>query len=168
MVAYDDNWPVMFRQVATEVSRALADIDHEIQHIGSTSVPGLAAKPIIDLFAVLDSANDVPTAIEALAAGGWPHEGDGGLTGRESFRARPDLPYHHLYLVVRGNEQYLRQTQFRDILRSDAKARAEYVELKLTLAPLLVTDRTAYTDGKTELIESLLRRHGFTATEEVP
>lgn len=148
----------MFRRIAAEVSWALAGIDHEVEHIGSTSVPGLAAKPIIDLFAILGSGDDGPAAINALGKAGWRHEGDGGLRGRERFTTRPDLPYHHLYLVVRGNEQHLRQTRFRDILRSDAKARAQYVDLKFSLAPLLATDRAAYTNGKTEIVESILRR----------
>lgn len=160
VVAYDENWPREFRRIAAEVSRALVGIDHEVEHVGSTSVPGLAAKPIIDLFAVLCSGTDVPAAIAALGDCGWQHEGDGGLAGRESFTVRPDLPYHHLYVVVRGNHQHLVQTRFRDILRTDPQARAEYARLKIKLAPLLATDRGAYTEGKTEFVESLLRRHG--------
>lgn len=165
VVGYDDDWPRMFRQIAADVSRALAGVDHEVEHIGSTSVPGLAAKPIIDVFAVVGSSSDVPAAITALGEAGWRHEGDGGLPGRENFTVRPDLPYHHLYLVVRGNEQYRLQTRFRDILRTDPQARAEYTRLKIKLAPLLATDRVAYTEGKTELIESLLRRHGPASTD---
>jgi GrpB-like predicted nucleotidyltransferase (UPF0157 family) len=166
VVAYDENWPVMFRQVAAEVSRALAGIDHEVEHIGSTSVPGLAAKPIIDLFAVLASTDNVPAAINALGRAGWNHEGDRGLAGRESFTVRPGLPYHHLYLVVRGNDQHLRQKRFRGILRTDASARADYADLKFRLAPLLATDRAAYTNGKTELVQSLLMRHRFEVHED--
>lgn len=149
----------MFRQVAAEVGRALTGIDHSVEHIGSTSVPGLAAKPIIDLFAVVSSIKDVPAAIAALGDHGWRHEGDGGLAGRESFTVRADLPYHHLYLVVRGNQQHLVQTRFRDILRNDPRARAEYAQLKFELAPLLATDRAAYTEGKTDFVKSLLGRH---------
>lgn len=112
------------------------------------------------------SNSDVPVAIAALGQNGWQHEGEGGLAGRESFTVRPDLPYHHLYLVVRGNQQHRLQTQFRDILRGDAHAREEYAQLKVRVAPLLNTDRAAYTEGKSELIESLLRRHGFSATSD--
>lgn len=130
-----------------------------MEHIGSTSVPGVAAKPIIDLFAVVSSFDAVGTAVVALREHGWRHEGDGGLRGRESFAVRTDLPYHHLYVVVRGNEQHRLQTRFRDILRTDGRARAEYLELKYALAPLLTTDRAAYTDGKTDLIASVLRRN---------
>lgn len=97
---YDDNWPAMFREIAGVVSRALVGIDHEMEHIGSTSVPGLAAKPIIDLFAVVSSFDAVGTAVVALREHGWRHEGDGGLRGRESFAVRTDLPYHHLCVVV--------------------------------------------------------------------
>lgn len=146
----------MFGQIAAEVTRALASIDHDVEHVGSTAVPGLAAKPIIDLFAVLSTTDDVPVAIKMLGEHGWHHEGDGGRPGRESFTVRPDLPYHHLYLVVRGNQEYLRQTRFRDILRADPQIREQYADLKFRLAPLLATDRVAYTEGKTELINSVL------------
>lgn len=156
VVAYDKSWPVMFESIADAVSRALAGIDHVVEHIGSTAVPGLAAKPIIDLLAVLSRDGDVAAAIRALDQHGWRHEGDGGRSGRESFTVRPDLPYQHLYLVVRGSEQHVLPMRFRDILRTDVRAREQYAELKIRLAPLLMTDRVAYTEGKTELIKTVL------------
>jgi GrpB-like predicted nucleotidyltransferase (UPF0157 family) len=68
------------------------------------------------------------------------------------------LPYHHLYLVVQGNEQHRLQTRFRDILRADERARTEYATLKKALAPSLLADRVAYTEGKTEFVRSVLAR----------
>lgn len=158
VVEYDDAWPIMYAEIAMEVSRALDVIDHEVLHIGSTAVPGLAAKPVIDVFAVLNSPRDIDSAISALGNHGWLHEGDGSIPGREMFTVRHDLPYHHLYLVVRDSEQHRLQIRFRDILRQAPRARAEYATLKIKLAPLLKSNRAAYTDGKTEFIESVLRR----------
>ncbi|PSK88777.1 GrpB protein [Murinocardiopsis flavida] len=68
-----------------------------MEHVGSTAVPRLAAKPVIDLLVVAESDAGIPRAIAALEAGGWSHQGDGGLPGRERFTSRSGLPYHHLY-----------------------------------------------------------------------
>lgn len=160
VVDYDPVWPATYERIAAVVDAALDDLPHAVEHVGSTAVPGLAAKPIIDLFAVVETAAAVGPALARLGAAGWDHEGDGGMPGRECFRSRPDLPYHHLYLVVRNNEQYLLQTRFRDILRAHPDARDEYAILKRRLAPLLTTDRVAYTEGKTELVAALLARYG--------
>ncbi|HEY8588113.1 MAG TPA: GrpB family protein [Naasia sp.] len=84
------------------------------------------------------------------------HDGDGGVVGRERFTARPDLPRHHLFLVVLGEGEHLRMTRFRDLLRASPEARTEYGLLKRRLAPLLLVDRDVYTDGKTEFIRRLL------------
>ncbi|WP_091520517.1 GrpB family protein [Microlunatus soli] len=165
VVGYDECWPAMFREIATAVDRALDEVDHGIEHIGSTSVPGLAAKPIIDLFAVVPTADQMPAVIAALVGAGWGHEGDGGLSGRERFASRPDLPYHHLYVVVRGNRQHTVQLRFRDILRTDANARELYAARKYELAPLLRTDRTAYNAGKSDLIASILDRDPSNAAD---
>jgi GrpB-like predicted nucleotidyltransferase (UPF0157 family) len=159
VVSYDSRWPTDYRRIADEVDRALVAVSHTTEHIGSTAVPGLAAKPIIDLFAVVESLGQLCDAISALGGAGWKHEGDGGLAGRERFISRTDLPYHHLYVVVRGNRQYQVQTRFRDILRTDPVARDEYAQLKLSLASVLAMDRAAYTEGKSALISDLLMRY---------
>lgn len=160
VVDYNPRWPADFCLLAEAVDLVLVDVPHSMQHIGSTAVPGLAAKPIIDLFTVLESHASVVYAIKAFGRARWSHEGDGGVPGRDCFRSRPGFPYHHLYLVVRDSEQHRVQTSFRDILRSHPAARQEYEALKRTLAPLLATDRAAYTAGKTNLIVDILTRYG--------
>ena len=149
----------MFEQVAGAVTEALTGIDHTVEHIGSTAVPGLAAKPIIDVLAVLGRERDVADAIKALDRHGWHHEGNGGRPGRESFTVRRDLPYQHLYVVMRGSDQHMLPTRFRDILRADGQACEQYAELKRRLAPMLTTDRVAYTEDKGKLIKSILSSH---------
>ena len=160
VVAHDPRWPAQFEQIASQVRIALGEITAAVEHIGSTAVPGLAAKPIIDLSVVVDTVREVPATVAALDGHGWRLEGDGGLAGREAFAPRADLPYHHLYVVVRGNRQHLMHTRFRDLLRQDETARTEYAALKHALAPLLKSDRVAYTEGKSALIVELLHRHG--------
>jgi len=159
VVAYDPRWPAEYRRIADEVDRALVTVPHTTEHIGSTAVPGLAAKPIIDLFAVVELVSQVREAVGALGRSGWKHEGDLGLPGRECFISRMDLPYHHLYVVVGGNHQHRVQTRFRDILRTEPAARDEYAHLKMALASLLATDRVAYTEGKSALINDILMRY---------
>lgn len=129
VVPYDPEWPRHFQLITGAVERALAQVPHTVEHVGSTAVPGLTAKPIIDLFAVVDSRAAVADAIAALGRAGWAHEGECGVPGRECFVSRADLPYHHLYVVIRGNDQHRAQTQFRDTLRTQPEARARYAAL---------------------------------------
>jgi GrpB-like predicted nucleotidyltransferase (UPF0157 family) len=102
VVDYDPAWPAMFDAVRSRVWPAVAPIALAVEHVGSTAVPGLAAKPIIDVDVVVAAA-DVGRAVRALAALGYEDEGDLGVPGREALRApATDLPYHHLYVVVAG------------------------------------------------------------------
>jgi GrpB-like predicted nucleotidyltransferase (UPF0157 family) len=79
----------------------VADLDAQVEHVGSTSVPGLAAKPIIDVDVVVASADDVPAAIERLRSRGYVYQGDKGIKGREAFLWPRGARPHHLYVVVR-------------------------------------------------------------------
>jgi GrpB-like predicted nucleotidyltransferase (UPF0157 family) len=125
-------------------------------HIGSTAVPGLDAKPIIDLDVVVADQVAVAGAISALAAAGWQHEGDLGVPGREAFRPPASTTYHHLYLVARGSQAHRDHMDLRDFLRAHPGEAARYARLKHLLAPLVQTDRTAYVTGKANLIAELL------------
>ena len=109
VAAYDPVWPEWFEQVRAQVWPAVADVALRIDHVGSTSVPGLAAKPIIDLDIVVASPEQVRPAIERLAGIGYRWRGDLGVTGREAFAPPPEpaLPSHHLYLVAEDNKAHL-------------------------------------------------------------
>ena len=157
VVEYDERWPLWFLEIHAVLSGLMVGVPHEIEHVGSTAVPGLAAKPIIDLDVVVPLPEQVPEAITALVAGGYQHEGDLGITGREAFEAPASaLPYHHLYVVVAGNKPYQDHVVLRDRLRRDPDALVRYAARKRELAPLLITDRSAYVLGKAELIAELL------------
>jgi GrpB-like predicted nucleotidyltransferase (UPF0157 family) len=121
-------------------------------------VPGLDAKPIIDLDAVVPDAQWVGAAVAALRQAGWQHEGDLGITGREAFAPPAALTYHHLYLVVAGSAAYRDHIDLRDFLRSHPGHAARYAERKRALAPLLRTDREAYTRGKADMVTEFLRQ----------
>ena len=93
----------LFSELRDRVDAALAGVAHVTEHVGSTAVPGLDAKPVIDLDVVVPGDAAVGPAIETLAAAGWRHQGDLGITGREAFAPPADAVYHHLYVVVAGS-----------------------------------------------------------------
>ncbi len=139
---------------------ALGDLAVRIEHVGSTAVPGLAAKPVIDMDVVVASRAEVPMAIERLSRLGYLHQGDMGVAGREAFLAPWDAVRHHLYLCAEDNLQLQLHLQLRDYLRTHPAAAQEYAALKRTLAERYEHDREAYTEAKTEMVEELLGRAG--------
>ena len=161
VVDYDPRWPRWYEEIRTRLTPYLAEIPHVFEHVGSTAVPGLAAKPIIDVDIVVPSVDLVPTVIAQLESAGYRHEGDLGITGREAFALPPDtVHYHHLYVVVEGNDAHQDHVLLRDHLRANATDRERYAARKRELAHLLTTDRTAYVAGKGALVEELIARAG--------
>jgi GrpB-like predicted nucleotidyltransferase (UPF0157 family) len=157
VVDYDEDWPAVFERLARPVREAVAELGGRVEHVGSTSVPGLAAKPIIDVDVVVPSRRDVPAAIERLRALGYLYQGDKGIAGREAFMWPPGAPPHHLYVVVEGGAPYLAHIDFRDHLRKHPDVAREYAALKLTLAEQHDKDRLGYTDAKAGFIAGVLR-----------
>src|SRR6516165_10752214 len=100
IVDYDSRWPDLFEELRVPVVAALGDLVIVVEHIGSTAVPGLAAKPIIDMDVVVPSVADIPEAIGRLATLGYVHRGDLGIAGREAFTAPAGTPRHHLYMCA--------------------------------------------------------------------
>jgi GrpB-like predicted nucleotidyltransferase (UPF0157 family) len=156
VVPYDPHWPVVFAALRARADQALAGIAHVTEHVGSTAVPGLAAKPIIDVSVVVPAAAVVPPAVEALARAGWRPEGQLGVAGREALAPPAGLAYHHMYVVVAGSAAHRDHVDLRDFLRSHSGEAARYAQLKYSLAALLLTDRTAYAEGKAEMIAQFL------------
>jgi GrpB-like predicted nucleotidyltransferase (UPF0157 family) len=121
-------------------------------------VPGLAAKPIIDIDAVIPSISDLPGAIQRLAEIGYAHRGDLGVPGREAFFQPADLPRHHLYVCSIRSVELLRHLLFRDYLLMHPKDAAEYERVKREAAQRFQEDREAYTDAKGDIVRAILRR----------
>ncbi len=155
---YDPAWPDAFSKVATKVKAALGSLVVTIEHVGSTAVPDLAAKPIIDLDVVLASPANLPEAIRLLSSIGYAHEGDLGIVGREAFRSPLGPPRHHLYVLSAGANELHRHLAFRDALRASEDLRNKYAELKRALAQAHQDDRRNYTEAKTAFIVSALTR----------
>jgi GrpB-like predicted nucleotidyltransferase (UPF0157 family) len=157
VVDYDDAWPALFEELARPVRRSLAAVALAIEHIGSTSIPGLAAKPIVDIDVVVRSPEDVPTAIEQLRALGYVYQGNKGIPGREAFLWPPESTPHHLYVVVEGSGPHTDHIEFRDYLRQHPGEAVEYATLKKVLADRYGEDRLGYTDAKSEFVTRALQ-----------
>jgi GrpB-like predicted nucleotidyltransferase (UPF0157 family) len=157
VVPYDSRWPLWFAEIRARLAPYLTGLSCQVEHVGSTAVPGLAAKPIIDVDVVVPSATLLPEAVQRLTAAGYGHQGDLGIPGREAFALPADAEhYHHLYVVVEGNDAYRDHVVLRDHLRADAGDRERYAARKLELAHLLTTDRAAYVAGKAALVSELI------------
>jgi GrpB-like predicted nucleotidyltransferase (UPF0157 family)/cytidylate kinase len=153
---HDDAWPMLFDEIAAPVRHALADLGAEIEHVGSTSVPGLAAKPVIDMDVVVHSPENVSTAIERLRTLGYVYQGNKGIIGREAFLWPPGAPRHHLYVVIAGSQPYVNHVTFRDYLRQHSEVAVQYAALKRRLAEEYGHDQQSYTDAKSEFIAGVL------------
>jgi GrpB-like predicted nucleotidyltransferase (UPF0157 family) len=156
IAAYDPRWPARFAQLRDRLTAALGPLALRIEHVGSTAVPGLAAKPIIDLDVVVATPDDLPAVIGRLRPLGYTHEGDLGVPGRDAFAAPPGSPPHHLYVCPAGSPALARHLALRDRLRADPAAARAYADLKRALADRFRNDRVAYTDAKTAFIDALL------------
>jgi GrpB-like predicted nucleotidyltransferase (UPF0157 family)/quercetin dioxygenase-like cupin family protein len=158
---YDPAWPGWFERVCDKVWPAVGDIALRIDHVGSTSVPGLAAKPIIDMDIVVASDEDVHPVIERLATIGYRWRGDLGVEGRQAFKPLEEeggLPQHHLYLVVDGSKAHLDHVLLRDLLREDPDARRRYAVRKRANVTAAAGDMDVYIAAKATLVAELLTR----------
>jgi len=161
VVEYDPCWIRTFEEIREFVLPVLSDLIITIEHVGSTSVPGLAAKPIVDMDVVVSTQEDVFTAIQRLATLGYVHEGDLGAKGREAFIPPANVVWHHLYVCTVDNTEYKRHILFRDYLRSHLEDAKRYSNLKLELAERFNNNRVAYTNAKNDFVTEILQRAGW-------
>lgn len=162
---YDPDWPRIFDQIRAAVWPVVQHAAMALEHVGSTSVPGLQAKPVIDACIVVASPRDIPYVVKALATLGYVHRGELGVPDRAAFRHPASLPKHHLYASPRRSLSLKNQLGLRDYLRANPEAAREYGELKLQLARRFPDDIDAYIAGKTEFILGVLRNVGLTDEE---
>ena len=157
---YNPEWPRWFAQIQAVLHRNLAGTYHGIEHVGSTAVPGMTAKPIIDIDVVQREGmfEDIKLRLEAL---GYYHNGDQGVPEREVFKLADDslrsvLPAHHLYVCPPDSAELRRHLAFRDYLLANPSAVERLSALKLAVAAKVGDDRDAYQQGKAWLLEELL------------
>jgi GrpB-like predicted nucleotidyltransferase (UPF0157 family) len=154
IVAYDPRWPVLFEAEHAQIVAALGDMIDHLEHIGSTSVPGLAAKPIIDLLATVSHLDTPEVYAERLAGLGYAFFSVLGTADRYTFGK--GIPHtHHLHIVAHGGEEHERLIAFRDYLRAHPETTQRYEALKRSLAERYRNNRQAYSQAKTEFIQSI-------------
>jgi GrpB-like predicted nucleotidyltransferase (UPF0157 family) len=156
IVDYNPAWPLEFERLRDRAAAAVGDIAIAIEDVGSTAVPGLAAKPVIDLVIVVEP-EDVQRAIDRLNAMGYVHQGNLGVEGREAFGVPEGEPRHHLYISPTDSEELRAQLAFRDRLRVDPALANQYEALKRALARRFRDDRVGYTDAKTVFVTTASR-----------
>ena len=162
VIPYSDQWERDFLKIKDEIKSALGELAESIEHVGSTSVRGLSAKPVIDIDVVISDSSVLSDVIAALGRIGYQHEGDLDITGREAFRydGKDHLQKHHLYVCPEDSPELRRHIAFRDYLRSHPEAAAEYSRIKEEGAALYPEDIDRYIEYKTPFIEKIYREIG--------
>jgi GrpB-like predicted nucleotidyltransferase (UPF0157 family)/ubiquinone/menaquinone biosynthesis C-methylase UbiE len=160
ILPYDPNWKTEFERIRDFLMDHIGDLIIKIEHIGSTSVPGLCAKPIIDLVAVIESYDVFPQIVSRLEKIGFQHEGDKGIKEREAFRRiiPDDFMDYHFYVCPKNSKEYLKQTRFRNALIKNPQIAEEYGKLKTRLVGEVNGDRVLYTNSKTDFILNVINR----------
>ena len=163
VLPYDPAWQARFEELVQHLLSILAGRDVHVEHVGSTSVPGLAAKPILDVDVVLQNGTDFEQVKAALEADGYYHVGDLGIAGREAFKydSKPEFMPHHLYVLLDNSEELRRHLTFRDWLRSHPEDREAYAQVKITAARQFPGDISAYIDAKSGVIFDIYQRCGL-------
>lgn len=157
VAAYDPQWANQFAQTRVQLLDALRAVNAQIEHIGSTSVVGLAAKPIIDIMLIVENETDALRSITPIIRLGYICLGENEVQGRVYFRdEKPST--RHLHLYAQNNPEIERHLNFRDYLRAHPDTAQQYAELKYALAEKFRNDRPGYTEAKTEFIRDIEAR----------
>ena len=149
--------------IKDELSSTLGQLAMRIEHVGSTSVEGLSAKPIIDIDVVISDYAVFEEVVSALKAIGYQHEGDLGIAGREAFKydGKDHLRKHHLYVCPENSPELKRHIAFRDYLRTHSDVVREYSRIKEEGARLYPYDIDSYIKHKTPFIEKIYKEIGI-------
>ena len=162
VLPYDPEWATEFEKIRNALGEKILAFAISVEHVGSTSVPGLVAKPIIDLDVVIP-VGQFPTIKAYLEEMGYHHEGEKGIPGREAFRYedKPNLMRHHLYVCEFNSAELHRHLTFRNWLRNHPEDREVYAAVKMEMAEKFREDREAYQNGKSAIIEQIYKKCGL-------
>lgn len=162
VVPYDEQWKTDFEAIKQYVLPAINDVVIGIEHVGSTSVEGLSAKPIIDIDIAIKDYSVFDTVVERLATLGYIHEGNLGIKDREAFdyKGNVDLPKHHLYVCPEFSEELHRHITFRAYLKNNPEAVQKYSKVKEEGAKLFSDSIDDYIAYKSPCIEEIYKKCG--------
>jgi GrpB-like predicted nucleotidyltransferase (UPF0157 family) len=153
IVPYDPGWATIFEKERQMLLHALPYVIHEVYHIGSTSVKGLAAKPIIDILLVVSSLSDLDSSIHVFEKFDYESMGEFGIKGRRYYRKGRSNRTHQIHAFQENDPNIVRHIVFRDYLESHAEIRIEYANLKTALAKTCNNDIERYCAGKDKFIK---------------
>lgn len=163
VLPYDETWKLSFEKIKREIESAVGDLIVGIEHVGSTAVYGLSAKPIIDIDVIIKDYSVLDEVISRLKNIGYIHEGNLGIKDREAFTYsnKPHLQQHHLYVCPQDSEELYRHITFRDFLRNNSEAVNKYSEVKEKAAKLFPCDIQKYIAYKSDCIDELYKACGL-------
>ena len=163
VLPYDAAWQAAFEKIKSEIEEAIGDLIIGIEHVGSTSVEGMSAKPCIDIDVIINDYSAFTAAVDGLKAIGYIHEGNLGIKDREAFKytGKPHLMTHHLYVCPEYSEELYRHITFREFLRSNSGAVEKYSMVKEKAALLFPDDIDGYMKYKSPCIEELYQKCGL-------
>lgn len=159
IASYDPDWPRVYEEESRLIRATVGTLIHSLEHCGSTSVPGLAAKPIIDIIAGVEGREAAEECRKRLTAIGYDDASPGDNPDWYYCLGKgPHSPGFHLHLVKEGSTHHLKHIIFRDWLRTHPEDTQAYQELKLNLAEKHRDNRVAYTGSKTEFIDRIVEK----------
>ena len=163
VIPYDEKWKSDFEKIKNELVAAIGNLIIGIEHVGSTSVEGMSAKPCIDIDVVIKDYSVFSEVVKGLSAIGYIHEGDLGIKDREAFKYsdKPHLQTHHLYVCPQNSAELHRHITFRNFLRNNPDAVKKCSQIKETAAELYPDSIDKYIQYKSPCIEELYAECGL-------
>ena len=163
VIPYDEKWKSDFEKIKNELVAAIGNLIIGIEHVGSTSVEGMSAKPCIDIDVVIKDYSVFSEVVKGLSAIGYIHEGDLGIKDREAFKYsdKSHLQNHHLYVCPQNSAELHRHITFRNFLKSNPDAVKKYSQIKETAAELYPDSIDKYIQYKSPCIEELYAECGL-------
>lgn len=157
---HTEQWHQLFAEEDERMRKVIGGYVVAIEHIGSTAICGISAKPIIDIAVSLEKIADGERCVKPLEGIGYEYRGEHGIAERFYF-VKGEPRTLHLHMVLEDSDSWRGHLMFRDYLRENPAAAKEYDDLKLELARVHVNDRDAYLQGKSDFIENILKSAGF-------
>lgn len=158
VVSYNSNWKKMYKEESEKIKNTLNDIIIDIHHIGSTAIPGIKAKPVIDILAEVKDIEAVDQYNHEMEELGYEVMGEYGIPKRRFFRKGGNKRTHHIHIFQAGNEEIERHINFKEYLITHPDKRREYSKLKEKLANKYTYDVESYTNGKSDFIKEIDRK----------
>lgn len=156
LVEYDARWPALFAAEQRGIRGQCGTLALRLEHVGGTSIPGMCAKPVLDMAAGRPRDASIQEYVAALERVGYQHRGERGVLGRQFF-CRGEPRAYHLHLVEEGGPLWLDYVAFRDYLRTHVAAARRFAELKRALAARFPADREGYMNAKAPYVQEILR-----------